>query len=51
MCAMKTFSIVVVVALLAGCSGMNTRGKSSADESDKPYSQRVLKPGDTYFGD
>jgi hypothetical protein len=55
---MKKLSIIFAGLLLSSCSGMGMRGtsgmsgmnNSNTSDSDKPYSQRVLQPGDTYYG-
>ena len=55
---MKRLSMIAIIVLLASCSSTGMRGSSGASgisnsspDSEKPYSQRVLQPGDTYFGD
>jgi hypothetical protein len=58
---MKKLSIIFAGLLLSSCSGMGMHGmsgmsgmsgmnNSNTSDSDKPYSQRVLRPGDTYYG-
>lgn len=47
---MKTLSILIGIALLAGCSSLRMGGTSGSDDASTPYSQRVFDPNDPYHG-